>query len=61
MSGRKHKRRVHAKDGLSAEQAYEVNFFARRCGLTRDEALKMMRDAGRLKDGAKASYETGAK
>ncbi|MER9561791.1 MULTISPECIES: hypothetical protein [unclassified Mesorhizobium] len=52
---------MHTKHGLSAEQAYEINFFARRCGLTRDEALKMMRDAGRFKDGAKASYETGAK
>ncbi|MER9016105.1 hypothetical protein [Mesorhizobium sp. M0898] len=61
MSGGKHKRRVHAKEGLSAELAYEIDFFARRCGLTRGEALKMMRDAGRLKDSAKASYETGAK
>ncbi|MER8404353.1 MULTISPECIES: hypothetical protein [unclassified Mesorhizobium] len=61
MSGRKHKRRVHAKDGLSAEQAYEVNFFARRCGLTRDEALKMMRNAGRSNDGTKASGESGPK
>ncbi|MER9232999.1 hypothetical protein NKI56_13015 [Mesorhizobium sp. M0622] len=52
---------MHTKHGLSAEQAYEINLFARRCGLTRDEALKMMRDAGRFKDGAKASYETGAK
>ncbi|TIT22842.1 MAG: hypothetical protein E5W70_10790 [Mesorhizobium sp.] len=61
MSGRKHKRRVDDKDCLSAEQVYEINFFARRCGLTRDEALKMMRDAGRLKGGAKPSYETGSK
>ncbi|MER8384393.1 hypothetical protein NKJ46_00065 [Mesorhizobium sp. M0166] len=61
MGARKHKRRMHVKDDLPAELAHEIEFFARRCGLTRDEALKMMRDAGRLKDGAKASYETGAK
>ncbi|MER8367408.1 hypothetical protein NKH70_04815 [Mesorhizobium sp. M0991] len=52
---------MHAKHDLSAEQVYEIDFFARRCGLTRDEALKMMRDAGRLKDGAKASGESGPK
>ncbi|MER8508014.1 hypothetical protein [Mesorhizobium sp. M0220] len=61
MNERKHKRRVHIKHGLSAEQVYEINFFARKCGLTRDEALKMMRDAGRLKDSAKAFYQTWAK
>lgn len=61
MGARKHKRRMHTKHDLSAELAYEIDFFARRCGLTRDEALKTMRDAGRLKDSAKASYETGAK
>ncbi|MER8590460.1 MULTISPECIES: hypothetical protein [unclassified Mesorhizobium] len=52
---------MYAKHDLSAELAYEIDFFARKCGLTRDEALKMMRDAGQLKDGAKASCETGAK
>ncbi|MER9894848.1 hypothetical protein NKJ40_22655 [Mesorhizobium sp. M0119] len=52
---------MHAKHDLSAELAYEIDFFARKCGLTRDEALKMMRDAGRLKDGTKASGESGSK
>ncbi|WP_245487839.1 MULTISPECIES: hypothetical protein [unclassified Mesorhizobium] len=29
----------------SAAEAYEAAYFARKCGLTRDEALKMMREA----------------
>ncbi|ESW87694.1 hypothetical protein X772_11300 [Mesorhizobium sp. LSJC280B00] len=52
---------MHAKHDLSAELAYEIDCFARRCGLTRDEALKMMRNAGRSNDGTKASGEPGPK
>ncbi|MBZ9775508.1 hypothetical protein [Mesorhizobium sp. CO1-1-8] len=32
------------------ERAIEANYFARRCGLTKDEALKILKKAGRRID-----------
>ena len=36
---------LSAIPAASADEAYEATYFARKCGLTRDEALKMMREA----------------
>ncbi|MDX8541787.1 MULTISPECIES: hypothetical protein [Mesorhizobium] len=36
---------LSAIPAASAAEAYEATYFARKCGLTRDEALRIMREA----------------
>ncbi|AZO47754.1 MAG: hypothetical protein EOS54_10045 [Mesorhizobium sp.] len=45
MAKKKSRPMLSAISPASAAEAYEAAYFARKCGLTRDEALKMMREA----------------
>ncbi|ESX13679.1 hypothetical protein [Mesorhizobium sp. LSJC264A00] len=39
------KPKQHAKSTADREKAIEALYFARKCGLTKEEALKMLREA----------------
>ncbi|TIO10599.1 hypothetical protein [Mesorhizobium sp.] len=45
MAKKKSKLEPSGISAVSAAEAYEATYFARKCGLTRDEALKIMREA----------------
>ncbi|GLS39207.1 hypothetical protein GCM10010869_48040 [Mesorhizobium tianshanense] len=45
MAKKKSKPEPSGISAVSAAEAYEATYFARKCGLTRDEALKIMREA----------------
>jgi 3-hydroxyisobutyrate dehydrogenase-like beta-hydroxyacid dehydrogenase len=45
MAKKKSKLQASGISGASPAEAYEATYFARKCGLTQDEALKMMREA----------------
>jgi 3-hydroxyisobutyrate dehydrogenase-like beta-hydroxyacid dehydrogenase len=45
MAKKKSKRESSGISAVSPAEAYEATYFARKCGLTRDEALKIMREA----------------
>ncbi|TIS95875.1 hypothetical protein [Mesorhizobium sp.] len=45
MAKKKSKQEPSSISAVSSAEAYEATYFARRCGLTRDEALKIMREA----------------
>ncbi|MFK0692536.1 hypothetical protein ACFX5Q_30795 [Mesorhizobium sp. IMUNJ 23033] len=45
MAKKKPRTAVSSLSAPSPAEAYEATYFARKCGLTRDEALKMMREA----------------
>ncbi|OWK19548.1 hypothetical protein [Mesorhizobium amorphae] len=46
MAKKKSKPAVSGISAVSQAEAYEeASYFARKCGLTRDEALRMMREA----------------
>jgi hypothetical protein len=48
------KAKQHAESRADREKAIEALYFARKCGLTKDEALKMLREAPiRIDDEAK--------
>jgi len=45
MAKKKPRPMLSAISPASAAEAYEATYFARKCGLTRDEALRIMREA----------------
>ena len=45
MAKKKSRPAIAAMVGASRSEAYEAVYFARKCGLTPDEALRMMREA----------------
>ena len=45
MAKKKSKLEPSGISAASPAEAYEATYFARKCGLTREEALKIMRDA----------------
>lgn len=45
MAKKKPRPMLSAIPAASAAEAYEATYFARKCGLTRDEALRIMREA----------------
>ncbi|MCV3209284.1 hypothetical protein OHD62_23580 [Mesorhizobium sp. YC-39] len=47
MAKKKSKLELSGISAVSPAEAYEAAYFARKCGLTRDEALKIMREAQR--------------
>jgi hypothetical protein len=56
MAKKKSKLQASGLSGVSPAEAYEATYFARKCGLTQDEALKMMREA---QDMAKVMTSSG--
>ncbi|TGQ28732.1 MULTISPECIES: hypothetical protein [unclassified Mesorhizobium] len=58
MAKKKSKSQASSTTGASPAEAYEAAYFARKCGLTMDEALKMMREA---QDMAKSEKSSGGK
>ncbi|RUU85577.1 hypothetical protein EOB59_31615 [Mesorhizobium sp. M7A.F.Ca.MR.176.00.0.0] len=46
--GKKAKQNTESR--ADRERAIEANYFARKCGLTKDEALKIIKNAGRRID-----------
>ncbi|CCV08024.1 exported hypothetical protein [Mesorhizobium metallidurans STM 2683] len=55
MAKKKSKPELSGISAISPAEAYEAAYFARKCGLTRDEALKIMREAQRSAE-ATASF-----
>lgn len=47
MAKKKSKLELSGVSAVSPAEAFEAAYFARKCGLTRDEALKIMREAQR--------------
>ncbi|PDQ18357.1 hypothetical protein CN311_25180 [Mesorhizobium sanjuanii] len=47
MAKKRSKLELSGVSAVSPAEAYEAAYFARKCGLTRDEALKIMREAQR--------------
>ncbi|MET3577625.1 3-hydroxyisobutyrate dehydrogenase-like beta-hydroxyacid dehydrogenase [Mesorhizobium robiniae] len=45
MAKKKSKQEPSSISAVSSAEAYEATYFARKCGLTPDEALKIMREA----------------
>lgn len=58
MAKKKSKLELSGLSAVSPAEAYEATYFARKCGLTRDEALKIMREAQRS---AEATMSSSAK
>ena len=45
MAKKKNRRSASSVSAASRAEIHEAAYFARKCGLTRDEALQMMREA----------------
>ncbi|PTE07709.1 hypothetical protein [Mesorhizobium helmanticense] len=58
MAKKKSKLELSGVSAVSPAEAYEAAYFARKCGLTRDEALKIMREAQRS---AEATISAGTR
>ncbi|MER8829888.1 hypothetical protein NKH73_27630 [Mesorhizobium sp. M0938] len=58
MAKKKSKLEPSSISAVSSAEAYEATYFARKCGLTPDEALKIMREA---QDWVSTTTSSGAK
>lgn len=57
MADDKSKRGKQDRDRVSASEPYEVNYFAKKHGLTKDQALKIIKDTKGNRDKANAAAE----
>ncbi|AZO07175.1 MULTISPECIES: DUF3606 domain-containing protein [unclassified Mesorhizobium] len=57
MADDKSKRGKQDRARVSASEPYEVNYFARKHGITKDQALKIIKDTKGNRDKANAAAE----